>query len=43
MALMGLELSGHYNRPALISVDIISGVCCTSKASVLLFRPFFFA
>ena len=28
MWILGLGFSGHYNRPALISVDIISGVYC---------------
>ena len=29
MWILGHDFSGHYNRLALISVDIISGVYCT--------------
>ena len=30
MWILGHDFSGHYNRLALISVDIISGVYCTT-------------
>ena len=31
MGILGHDFSGHYNRLALISVDIISGVYCNSQ------------
>ena len=39
MWILGHDLSGHYDRLALISVDIISGVYCTYKRSPLRIRP----
>ena len=35
MRILGHDFSGHYNRLALISVDIISGVYCISMDLVL--------
>ena len=32
MWISGHDFSGHYNRLALISVDIISGAHCTDKS-----------
>ena len=41
MWILGHDFSGHYNRLALISVDIISGVyCIISDPSKLGFRAY---
>ena len=42
MWILGHDFSGHYNRLALISVDIISGVYCTF-VSIKYWNPLNFA
>ena len=41
MWILGHDFNGYYNRLALISVDIISGVCCITfdQHEINFFRP----
>ena len=41
MWILGHDFSGHYNRLALLSVDIISGVYCSTKSRVHIFSCVF--